>query len=130
MLADVTARNPPARSRAGFSFVAIAIVIAATIAFAMPLHAQVRASSDYLARMDADHDGRVSLGEYQDWLSYGFDAMDADHDGTLSPGEQPGGRGKPLTREAHRARLADAFRRQDSNRDGTLSAAELAAPPR
>jgi Ca2+-binding EF-hand superfamily protein len=126
MLADATARIPPARSRAGFSFLAFAIALAV----ATPVHAQVRASSDYLARMDADHDGRVSLVEYQDWLSYGFDAMDADHDGTLSPGEQPGGRGKPLTRQMHRDRLADAFRRQDLNLDGTLSAAELAAPPR
>ena len=112
----------PARMRAGFSFLAIAP--------AMPAFAQVVASADYLARMDADRDGRISLPEYQDWLSYAFDAMDADHDGVLSPAEQPGGRGKPLTREAHRARLADMFRRQDANRDGVLSATELAAPPR
>ena len=115
-------RIKPARSRAGFF---LAVCLAATPAFA-----QVRASSEYLARMDVDQDGRVSLVEYQDWLSYAFDAMDADHDGTLAPGEQPGGRGKALTRDAHRARLADAFRRQDANRDGTLSATELAAPPR
>ena len=89
-----------------------------------------RTRADYLARMDADHDGRVSLVEYQDWLSYAFDAMDADHDGVLAPAEQPGGRGKPITRQAHRARLADAFSRQDKNHDGMLSAAELAAPPR
>jgi Ca2+-binding EF-hand superfamily protein len=100
------------------------------IAAAFAAHAQVTASADYLARMDADHDGRVSLVEYQDWLSYAFDAMDADHDGILAPAEQPGGRGKPITREAHRARLADAFSRQDKNHDGMLSAAELAAPPR
>ena len=97
---------------------------------AFAAHAQVTASADYLARMDADHDGRVSLVEYQDWLSYAFDAMDADHDGVLAPAEQPGGRGKPITRQAHRARLADAFSRQDKNHDGMLSAAELAAPPR
>ncbi|BCT92165.1 hypothetical protein LYSHEL_11890 [Lysobacter helvus] len=101
------------------------------LAFAvMPAIAQVQASSEYLARMDVDHDGRVSLVEYQDWLSYAFDAMDRDHDGTLSPAEQPGGRGKPITREQHRLRLADAFRRQDANHDGSLSASELAAPPR
>jgi len=109
--------------RAGLSLLALAIACATA-------HAQVTASADYLARMDADHDGRVSLVEYQDWLSYAFDAMDADHDGTLSPAEQPGGRGKPITRDAHRARLAEAFARQDKNHDGTLSAAELAAPPR
>ena len=92
--------------------------------------AQLRASSDYLARMDADRDGRVSLVEYQDWLSYAFDAMDRNRDGVLSPAEQPGGRGSPITREQHRARLAAAFARQDANHDSYLSAKELAAPPR
>ena len=80
--------------------------------------------------MDADHDGRVSLAEYQDWLSYAFDAMDRNRDGVLSPAEQPGGRGSALTRGEHRAHLAAAFARQDTNRDGFLSAKELAAPPR
>lgn len=92
--------------------------------------AQVDASDDYLARMDADRDGRISLVEYQDWLSYAFDAMDKDRDGTLSTREQPGGRGAALTRAEHRERLATTFRRQDSNADGFLSARELAAPPR
>jgi hypothetical protein len=97
---------------------------------AQPLPAQVVQSSDYLTRMDADHDGRVSLVEYQDWLSYAFDAMDRDHDGTLVPGELPGGRGTAVTRIAHRERLADTFRKQDANHDGFLDARELAAPPR
>jgi hypothetical protein len=92
--------------------------------------AQVRASSEYLQRMDRDGDSRASLPEYQDWLCYAFDAMDRDHDGTLARDELPGGRGQPLTREEHRARLASAFRRQDRDGDGFLDARELAAPPR
>ena len=92
--------------------------------------AQVRTTGDYLSRMDGDGDGRISLAEYQDWMSYAFDAMDRNRDGVLSPAEQPGGRGAPLTREQHRARLAEAFRRQDANHDGFLDAKELAAPPR
>lgn len=98
----------------------------------MPLAAtaQIHASSDYLARMDADHDGRISLTEYQDWLSYAFNAMDRDHDGVLSLAELPGGRGTPITRSEHRERLAAAFRHQDRNGDGSLDTRELAAPPR
>ncbi|HRN62219.1 MAG TPA: hypothetical protein PK743_06700 [Luteimonas sp.] len=92
--------------------------------------AQVTQTGDYLARMDGDGDGRVSLAEYQDWMSYAFDGMDVDGDGVLSPAEQPGGKGKPLTRAEHRARLAERFRRQDANGDGFLDARELAAPPR
>jgi len=125
MTAALQGSRRPARLRAGFSFVAFAIASALA-----PASAQVTASADYLARMDADRDGRISLVEYQDWLSYAFDAMDLDHDGVLAPAEQPGGRGKPITREAHRERLAAAFARQDANRDGVLSAKELAAPPR
>ncbi len=96
--------------------------------------AQVVRASDYLARMDVDGDGRVSLVEYQDWLSYAFDAMDRNRDGVLTPDELPGGKpargpGRTITRTEHRARLAAAFNRQDANRDGSLDASELAAPP-
>lgn len=93
------------------------------------LAAGVSSSGDYLARMDQDHDGRITLAEYQDWMSYAFDAMDADHDGVLTRAEQPGARGESITREAHRARIARVFARLDRNHDGTLDAAELAAPP-
>ena len=106
-------------------------VAVAVLACALPAmaNAQVQRTGDYLSKMDADRDGRVSLVEYQDWLSYAFDGMDRDRDGVLSAAEQPGGRGQPLTREAHRARLAERFRKQDGNRDGYLNARELAAPP-
>jgi Ca2+-binding EF-hand superfamily protein len=104
--------------------------VCAFLACAPLAQAQVRASADYLSRMDRDGDGRVSLAEYQDWLSYAFDAMDRDHDGVLTASELPGGRGAPITRAQHRARLAAAFARQDRNHDGFLDARELAAPPR
>lgn len=92
--------------------------------------AQVRSTHDYLRLMDADHDGKVQLAEYQDWLSFGFDRMDRNHDGILTPDEQPGGRGKTITREDYRRQLAQQFRKLDRNRDGTLDAKELASPPR
>jgi hypothetical protein len=96
----------------------------------LPVLAQVTATGDYLARMDTDHDGHVSLAEYQAWMSYAFDGMDRNRDGVLSVEELPGGRGKPITRVAHLAQLADRFKRQDADGDGFLSAKELAAPPR
>ena len=92
--------------------------------------AQVQASGDYLDRMDADGDGRVSLSEYQDWLSYAFDAMDRNRDGMLTTDELPGRKGRAITRAQHRAQLAAGFARQDANGDGYLSARELASPPR
>ena len=92
----------------------------------------VTSTGDYLSRMDADGDGKISLIEYQDWLSYAFDAMDANHDGVLDAQEQPSsGRGarSALTREQHRQTLAERFRKQDRNHDGWLDARELASPP-
>ncbi|MGO4262909.1 calcium-dependent protein kinase 21 [Lysobacter sp. TAB13] len=92
----------------------------------------VTSTGDYLSRMDADGDGKISLSEYQDWLSYAFDAMDANHDGVLDATEQPAsGRGAraTLTREQHRQTLAERFRKQDRNHDGWLDARELASPP-
>ncbi|MGH8081455.1 MAG: hypothetical protein ACREP7_12850 [Lysobacter sp.] len=92
----------------------------------------VTSTGDYLARMDSDGDGKISLSEYQDWLSYAFDAMDANHDGVLDAQEQPAsGRGAraPLTREQHRQTLAERFGKQDRNHDGWLDARELASPP-
>ena len=90
----------------------------------------VRGTRDYLARMDSDHDARVSLSEYQDWLSYAFDAMDRNHDGVLATDELPGNKGRAITRTEHRERLASTFRKQDGDRDGYLTAKELGAPPR
>lgn len=90
---------------------------------------RVQGTGDYLTRMDADDNGQVSLAEYQDWLSYAFDRMDRNRDGVLSVDEQPGGRGKTLTRDEHRTRVAETFKRQDRNRDGVLDTRELAAPP-
>ena len=53
-----------------------------------------------------------------------------DGDGVLSAAELPGGKGKPVSLDEHRRRLAECFARQDANRDGYLDARELAAPPR
>ncbi|MDQ3205775.1 MAG: hypothetical protein M3Q40_04590 [Pseudomonadota bacterium] len=106
-------------------------LVAAALATLLPMAcpAQVRETTDYLQRMDADANGVVSLQEYQAWMGYAFEQMDRNDDGVLSTDELPGGRGRAVSRDAHRLTLAEAFKRQDRNRDGVLDARELAAPP-
>jgi hypothetical protein len=104
-----------------------ALVFVALLPFSAS--AQVDQTSDYLARMDGDGDGRVGLSEYLDWMSYAFDARDLNRDGALTADELPGGKGQTITRQQHRERLTATFKKQDVNRDGSLSAKELAAPP-
>ena len=91
--------------------------------------AQVRTTGDYLARMDLNGDGKVQVNEYQAWLIYAFDEMDANKDGVLTPGELPGGRGRTVRRDEQMRVFAERFKRQDRNRNGSLDARELAAPP-
>ena len=119
-------RSPFAQALGG---ACVAVAIAAACVLPMPAHAQAN-TGEYLKRIDRDGDGRISPEEYVAWMSHGFDAMDRNRDGILQPEEQPGGRGKPITRAEHRANLLERFRRQDANRDGYLSAKEMAAPPR
>ncbi|WP_310061133.1 hypothetical protein [Lysobacter niastensis] len=105
------------------------LLVALVFAHSAVATAQVSATGDYLSRMDSDHDGRVALVEYQDWMSYAFMRMDLDGDGVLTTAELPGGRGNPVSLVEHREKLASTFGRQDRNRDGFLDAGELAAPP-
>jgi hypothetical protein len=92
--------------------------------------ATAQTTADFVARMDADGDRRVSLAEYTEHLSYAFRRMDADGNGVLEPNEQLVPNARRLTLAEHHANLAAMFHRQDVNHDGFLSAAELAAPPR
>lgn len=128
-----TAAKPePGPLRPGFFVARLALILAVALAGVdIPsARAQVTTAAGYLAKMDTDRDGRVSLDEYLAWMGYAFERMDRDGDGVLDADELPGGRGAPVTRERNRAKLAAAFRRQDADGDGFLSARELAAPPR
>lgn len=88
------------------------------------------AMADYFAHYDSDADGRVSLAEYQHYLSRGFAQMDRNHDGLLDGGEWPQPGRRALSLAQHRGHLAAAFHRQDVDGDGFLSVHEFAAPPR
>lgn len=99
-------------------------------ALSLPAMAQVQDTGQYLQRMDVDGDGRVGPDEYLQWMLYAFDRMDRNANGVLESDEQPGGRGKPITRDEQRQVILARFARQDADGDGYLSARELMAPPR
>lgn len=90
-----------------------------------------RDTREYLVLFDADGDGRVSLVEYQDYLSRGFVQLDRNGDGAISADElPPGTRARKLpTLEGRRRELSAAFDRQDLDNSGYLDAREMAAPP-
>ncbi|WP_235535105.1 hypothetical protein [Sphingomonas sp. Leaf339] len=98
--------------------------------------AEVMAQADAMfARMDSNHDGKVTPEERR----AAMDAMRAERRGD---GSGRGGRGmgrggdRELTLEQTRQMAATRFDRLDTNKDGRLDAAELAAarpgsrPPR
>ena len=87
-------------------------------------------ADDYFAKVDLDGDGLVSLPEFLERMSFAFQQMDVDGDGVLEPHEQHIPNAKRLTLAEHHERFTAQFRRQDGNRDGGLSRAELLAPPR
>ncbi len=96
----------------------------------LPTLAQVPGSpAEYLARMDLDGDGRVSLAEYRDYMSRGFRQLDLDGNGILEGDEHAVPGSPPVHLSELMENFARAFQRQDRNGDGFLDAAEIAAPP-
>ncbi len=85
---------------------------------------------EYLARMDLDFDGRISLAEFRDYMSRGFRSRDLDGNGLLEGDELPVPGSAPLRLADHLQRLRETFQRLDRDGDGWLDAAELAAPRR
>ena len=87
-------------------------------------------AGDYFAKVDLDGDGRVSLPEFLERMGFAFGQMDVDGDDILEPHEQHIPNARAITLAEHHERFTAQFRRQDSNRDGLLTRAELLAPPR
>lgn len=84
----------------------------------------------YLALMDLNGDGRISLAEYRDYMSRRFRAMDRDGDGVLRGDELPVPGTRPVRLADYLESLRQAFLRQDLDGNGYLDVRELASPPR
>lgn len=110
-----------------------ACIAGCMLAAALSPPANARERGEYFATLDRDGDGRVSLAEFQDYMSRGFRAMDRNRDGILQDNELPDGvvlrPGQPRTLSALLANLERAFHRMDRDGSGHLSEAELLAPP-
>src|SRR5262245_28745045 len=113
----------------------VRFVLAATLACATAAaHADTAATtSEYLRDMDRNGDGKVSLGEYQDYMLAGFREMDRNRNDILDLDEFPEGtvgpNTAPVTLKSRLRNLKAAFGRQDRNHDGVLDAKELGQPP-
>lgn len=94
--------------------------------------ASVAAESPLMAMFDTNHDGRVSVSEYQAYMDTGFQRMDRNGDQLLEADELPAGvhHDGPLTLADHRQQVTRQFHRQDADHDGFLDLHELMAPPR
>ncbi len=98
------------------------------LAFACgPAYAQ---ADDYFSKVDRDGDGRVSLPEFLERMSFAFRQMDANRNDVLEPHEQHIPDAPTITLAQHHERFTAQFTRQDADGNGTLSPTELLAPPR
>lgn len=105
------------------------LALAASFASATPPTGYAQGPRELLQRFDANGSGAVDESEYIAYLSLGFQARDIDRNGVLEGAELPPN-ARPIARADSEARLRRQFLRQDANRDGTLDARELLAPPR
>lgn len=106
------------------------VVLAAVLPWGTAAAQTVATRADYLERLDRDGDGRISLSEYQSYLTRGFRDMDRDGDGVLRGDELPVASARPRRLEDLLTDLARQFAQLDRDGDGYLGAVELTAPPR
>lgn len=104
-------------------------VLTAMLLAGPALAAGSSADKRYFDVVDSNHNGRISLDEYQDRFTYAFKRMDANHDGVLEPEEQLVPHGRKVTLETLLKRLKEQFIRQDKDGDGSLRPTEFLSPP-
>lgn len=86
----------------------------------LPAHA----ATDLFAKMDANHDRRITAAEHAKAARGMFLAMDADRDGKVTAAEMTRAQRKVTGSKAGGMGSAEKIRAIDGNRDGVLSAGE------
>ncbi|MET0934900.1 MAG: hypothetical protein ABWX83_02865 [Luteibacter sp.] len=112
-------------NRRPYAFMALVLLCGPVVAQDFP-----RTPAEYLRWMDANGDGRVDEAEYVRYMSQGFMRMDVNGDGVIDANDGPMRPGaKPIHLDAFQRNLIVQFHKLDRNKDGFLSAKELAQPP-
>ncbi len=93
-------------------------------------NACAQSREQYFSRIDSNHNGGVSIAEFQDWMRYSFDRIDKNSNNIIDKEEALVPKMTGVTRVRHQANIAAQFQRQDQNKNGELSMLELTAPPR
>ena len=122
-------RPMPASRASGMARWALCCALALALPAIAPGEARAQAA-DYFKAVDLDGDGRLSLEEFLERMSWAFRQRDVNGNEVLDPEEQHVANARPISLAEHRARFTAQFQRQDTNRDGYLSPAEFLAPPR
>ncbi len=109
---------------------AIALTLpSCAIALTLPSCAFAQSRTEYFSAIDSNGNGGVSLAEFQDWMGYAFNQIDKNANDVIDADEALVPKMRGVTRAQQRANFAAQFRRQDKNKSGELSMAELTAPP-
>jgi hypothetical protein len=82
-----------------------------------------------MAKVDTDHDGKISPAEWKAATDARFKTTDTNGDGFISPDEMKAAAEKRAAAQqtAHKDRSEKMFKRADTNGDGKLSEAEYEA---
>jgi len=122
-------------------FRAFALLAALVTSPAFPADTTPNDQSLVMGRIDADHDGTISLDEAKKAASAKFDALDTDHEATLDKSELTGIVASKTVEKADRdhdatldkaeytALVVTYFNQADTDHDGTLEPRELDTAP-
>ncbi len=80
-------------------------------------------------QIDANHDGVISIAEFNHFKSRQFKSLDSNKDGKLTPAELQGGQSPEMGHSGGTTHLDQRFQAADANQDGGLDRNEAVNMP-